>query len=548
MIDLDNGTEYTFTVAAENVDGPGAQSNSATATPQAALPAAPVIDTVTPVDTGVQVAFSLPAPDASITGFLVQALDAGGVVVGDEVTVGAAARTATVTGLVNDVPVQIRVSSVNAAGTTAESALSAPVTPVSSTTVPGAPTDVTAVAAAESATVSWTPPADAGGTGITGYLVEALTGGAVADSVEVGAVTSTVVGGLTNDTAYTFRVSAINAVGTGDASAESDPPVTPEGVATVPSAPSGTTVTGTNGATATITWQAPAYSGGSPITDYRVIATRVDGAGNPLRTTRSPFLAPDALTYDMGVAVAGDYRFQVIARNAIGTSRRSTSTAVVALGAASQPGAPFIGTAAVGSGTVPGITADVTWTPPVADGGSPITGYRVLALRLNDAGGVAATTRSTWQPADSRSLEMEVPVAATYTFQVITRNDIGTSRRSARSNEITLGAAAPATRPAAPRIGTATGGAAGGDITASVTWTEPTTDGGSAITEYRGIFLQLGANGQVVSTTRTPWQPATAREVEQTLPAEATYVVQVVARNDIGVSRRSVRSNQVLGQ
>ncbi len=431
-----------------------------------------------------------------------------------------------------------------------ESVTSAPTEPVAAAAAavaPGAPTDVSAVPAAQSATVSWTAPADAGGTGITGYLVEALTGGTVADSVEVGAVTSTVFGGLTNGTAYTFRVSAINAVGTGDASAPSAA-VTPSGVAARPSAPSGTTVTGTSGATATITWQAPASDGGSPITDYRVIATRVDGAGNPLRTTRSVWLAPDTFSHDMGVGVAGDYRFQVIARNAIGISSRSTSTAVVALGAATRPGAPFIGTASVGSGTVPGITADVTWTPPVADGGSPVTGYRVLALRLNDAGGVAATTRSTWQPGDARSFEMEVPVAATYVFQVISRNDIGTSRRSARSNQIALGAAAPATPPAAPRIGTATDGTAGGDVTVSATWTEPTTDGGSAITGYRGIFLRLGADGQVLSTTRSPWQPATARAVEQTLPVQGTYVVQVVARNDIGVSRRSVRSNQVTGQ
>ena len=77
--------------------------------------------------------------------------------------------------------------------------------------------------------------------------------------------TSYTVTGLTNGTAYVFRVAAANAVGTGPWSATSAA-YTPQ--ATVPGVPTG--VTGSN-ATATsidVSWTPPADDGGSPVMAY----------------------------------------------------------------------------------------------------------------------------------------------------------------------------------------------------------------------------------------------------------------------------------------
>ena len=79
-------------------------------------------------------------------------------------------------------------------------------------------------------------------------------------------MTSDTVTGLTNGTAYTFTVAAINSVGTGPASAASNS-VTPAPVVTVPGAPTIGTATAGN-ASATVTWTAPASNGGSAITGY----------------------------------------------------------------------------------------------------------------------------------------------------------------------------------------------------------------------------------------------------------------------------------------
>jgi hypothetical protein len=95
-------------------------------------------------------------------------------------------------------------------------------------TVPGAPSGVAATAGNGSASVTWTAPSD-GGSPITSYTVTPYVNGAAQQTTTVTGTppaTSATITGLTNNTSYTFTVSATNAVGTGSASAPSNP-VTP---------------------------------------------------------------------------------------------------------------------------------------------------------------------------------------------------------------------------------------------------------------------------------------------------------------------------------
>ncbi len=84
--------------------------------------------------------------------------------------------------------------------------------------VPDPPTGVSGVAGSGQVAVSWTAPADDGGSAITGYTVTASPGGQTCTTT---GATECVVSGLTNGTAYTFTVVATNAVGDSSPSAAS---------------------------------------------------------------------------------------------------------------------------------------------------------------------------------------------------------------------------------------------------------------------------------------------------------------------------------------
>src|SRR5205085_1038895 len=141
--------------------------------------------------------------------------------------------TKTVTGLTNGRTYTFKVAAVNAVGTGAQSAASKAVTPAGLPGAPGAGAVGRAIGGAGRAAVTWTPSSD-GGSAITGYSVTPFIGAvgqpAVASS---GPGTSKVISSLANGTAYTFKVAAVNAVGTGAQSAASNV-VTPAGVPGAP--------------------------------------------------------------------------------------------------------------------------------------------------------------------------------------------------------------------------------------------------------------------------------------------------------------------------
>ena len=89
--------------------------------------------------------------------------------------------------------------------------------------VPDAPTIGTATGGNTSASVTFTAPADVGGGAITGYSVVSTPGGVIG----TGASSPITVSGLTNGTAYTFKVFATNAYGPSPLSAASNS-VTPD--------------------------------------------------------------------------------------------------------------------------------------------------------------------------------------------------------------------------------------------------------------------------------------------------------------------------------
>ena len=215
-----------------------------------------------------------------------------------------------------------RVSAINSVGTGAASDTASATTDEAVLTKPGAPTGLTATAnGATRIDLSWTAPADNGGTAITGYQVEFSTNGSSDwfdlnyDPIAPDRTTyaHTVPAGTTR---Y-YRVSAINSVGTGTAS-DTASATTDDVDLTVPGAPTNVTATASGSTRIDLSWTAPAYDGGSPITDY-VIRVSPNGSSWINRWTGTT-----ATSYsDIGLYAGEDYYYAVSAINANGTGAES---------------------------------------------------------------------------------------------------------------------------------------------------------------------------------------------------------------------------------
>jgi len=183
------------------------------------------------------------------------------------------------------------------------------------------------------------------------------------------------------------------------------------------------------------------------------------------------------------------------------------------------PGAPTIGTASLGSGNV----VSVTFTQPASNGGVAIARYTAVANpggvtgRLNQSGSGTVTVAG-------------LPPNSSYTFTVYASNSIGNSSISSTSNIVTTYAL-----PGTPTIGTAT---QTGSITATVAFTAPVSNGGTAITSYTAVSSPGGITGTLT-------QAGSGTITVSGLTQGASYTFTVYATNIMGNSPSSNASNQI---
>ena len=237
-----------------------------------------------------------------------------------------------VSGLDNGTTYTFTVTARNDAGASPRSARSAPVKPH---TVPGAPVGVTAGSFEDGQSRgSWQRPEFDGGVSISDYTVTASPGGRSCTTTGSRGLYCTVIG-LVNGTEYRFTVTARNTAGSSPPSASVT--ATP---AAAPGAP--TAVTATAGdRQASISWTAPATTGGFAIVGYTVTA------------------APGGQTCTTGGAVScvvsnlqsgRSYAFTVTAANAAQRVSPPSVASTPVLVPARTPGAPTAVTATAGNG------------------------------------------------------------------------------------------------------------------------------------------------------------------------------------------------------
>lgn len=207
------GAVYRLRVYVVNRSNYGGYSAiSADFTPRAGpQPAPPAGVTAQPGTGQARVEWAAPVEDGGspVTGYVITTYDSANAVVGTPMVVAATPRSATVTGLANGTKYYFGVAATNSAGT-GPAWYSAYTTPAAA---PGPPAAVTSYPANKGIFVTWSAPADNGGSAVTSYVVTAR--GPAGDTSQAVTAQNALFSGLDNERAYTFSVKAANVVTTG---------------------------------------------------------------------------------------------------------------------------------------------------------------------------------------------------------------------------------------------------------------------------------------------------------------------------------------------
>ncbi len=493
---LSNNTAYNFRVYAVNASGTSSASSTANAT-TSGVPDAPT--SLAAVSGNMQITLSWTAPAANgsaITDYVIQYQVAPATyftIYSDGISV---ATSATITGLTNGVEYTFIVYAVNDIGTSSGSS-STTGTPA---TTPDEPISLSVTPGNTQVVLTWLGPLSDGGDAITDYVVEYKTSVATSWSTfsdGTSTATGATVTSLSNGTAYDFRVSAVNGVGTGTVSSTES--ATPR---TTPGAPTSLGTTAGDSQVA-LAWTAPVSNGGSAITDY-VIEYKLHADSS--WTTFSDGTSTSTSATVTGLTNGSSYDFRVYAVNGAGTSTASSPATDTPL---AVPSAPTGLSATAGNGQV-----GLSWGAPVSDGGDAITDYIVEYKLSTDS---SWTTFSDGTSTSTSTTVTGLSNGSSYNFRVSAVNGVGTGSASSTAT------ATPSTTPGTPSGLAATAG----DEQVTLSWTAASS-GGSAITDY---LIEYKLSADSVWTTFADGTSAAVSAVVTGLTNDSSYDFRVTAVN-----------------
>ena len=307
-----------------------------------------------------------------------------------------------------------------------------------------------------------------------------------------------VVFGQTVTVSYTVGTNPIQDLGGNNAVALSSEAVDNNTIS-APGAPRNLGATASDGRV-TLTWTAPASTGGAAISKYQYRARQTgttpwtpNWMDVPDGSDPGGSAADESRVMVSGLTNGTEYRFEVRAVNRIGggtvASRNETPVATPAR----VPGRPRSLLAASGDGQV-----TLTWEAPQNDGGADIVRYD-----YRHAQGTSVPASEPWL---SAGLNLRQTVAGLdnggqYTFEVRAANSAGESDPAS----IQARPAANANAPSAPRFVKAIAS----DRHVGLTWFAPARDGGSSISKYQ----YRHASGTSVPDD-TPWRSGTSYRLQ----------------------------------
>ena len=495
-INLTVSQTYDYKISAINQVGTGTASTAASAQ-AGSIPDVPAMTLTALPNNAIQLDWTVPANNGfAITTYAVERSTDG---INWSPLVAINANTYQDTGLTNSATYYYKVTAVNQIG---NSAFSAPVSVIAGD-VPSQVTGLTATTTSNtSIDLAWTAPND-NGYAISGYMIERSTDNGVTWSTLVADTQSSAVAysdtGLTTGSYYTYKISAINSLGTGLASATS--------TSHAGGVPDATVLTATPSTIGQIvlSWTVPGDNG------FTLSKYLVERSTDGITYTSIASIVPSTGTTthtDTGV-VGTLYYYKVTVENAIGFSADSN---IESLNAGDVPG---VVTNLAGT-TQSDTQLNLTWNAATPNG-YPVTGYLIEQSVDNVTWNIIVPDTQNTQTTYTVS---GLTQSTDYYYRVSAINTIGTG---SLSNTVQLHTFGP---PDAITVisGTTT------TTSATLTWTAP-YDHGSAITGYK-IEVQDFVTGNWLNLATV----STTTYTQINMIPNTQYEYRVTAINPYGTS------------
>jgi len=333
---LASSTTYTYRVSAITILLVSSPSNTASATTPSPItvPQPPIGLTATVVFSS-QINLSWTAPSnnggSAIVGYKITRSNDGGstwnTIVSDT---GSTSTTYSNSGLSPSTTYSYRVYAINSVGTSSSSNTATATTPIQ-VSVPQPPTNLVASTASSSQiNLSWNTPSNNGGSAITGYKIERSTSGGtwitiVSNTGNTGTTYSNT--GLSPSTTYSYRVSAINSVGTSSPSNVSS--ATTSVQVSAPQPPTNLSATAVSSSQINLSWNTPSNNGGSQITGYKI--NRSDDGGATWNILVQNTGSTGTTYSDTGLSPGTTHSYRVFAINSVGTSPSSNTASATTI-------------------------------------------------------------------------------------------------------------------------------------------------------------------------------------------------------------------------
>ena len=414
---LQNGISYSFKVIANNAGGLGPDSNIISSIPTTTIVSS-VPEKIADLsaireDSKVKLTWSPPFDNgAQISSYKISYWE---VDTNSIKTKTITSSNAQITGLVNGIPYQFKVVAINSVGHGPDSNI-VTVTPSASVSasVPGQVRGLIATPSNGAVFLSWIQPS-ANGSPITSYkvIVSEVGSNVFTTHPNLGTDTAITISGLTNGKNYSFKVVAVNAIGSGKESK----PVTSSPVDRVPIAVTNLRATPGDGKVS-LSWSIP-QSTLDKISGYRV-RQYVYGDDSFIS---HPILGKTTGTTISGLTNGVPYGFSIIAVSAEGIGPTSKIVYTTPTSAKTLPGTPnaiTTLTATAGDGKV-----NLSWTTP-KDNGSPIIGYNIKQYQSSTNSFITYEKSNASTSTSISALTNGI----TYSFKVVAVNALGQGQDS----------------------------------------------------------------------------------------------------------------------